>query len=71
MDADTVAVTRHNPDTHESVILVAFTAFGHPEVNAAFYQRNIKPLEFEGTLDEIIFESTLSHISTKFVDLIF
>lgn len=65
MDADIVAVTRHNPETHESVVLVAFTAFSHPDINAASYQRSIKPLEVEGTLDEIIFEASLSHTNTK------
>lgn len=61
MDTDIVAVTRHNPETHQSVILVAFTAFSHPNSNANDYQRDIKPLRVEGTLNEIIFEATLSH----------
>lgn len=65
MDTDIVAVTRHNPYTHESVILVAFTAFGHPPLNANDYQRNIKPLKVEGCLEEIILESTLSHKNIK------
>ncbi|XP_025834354.1 glycogen debranching enzyme [Agrilus planipennis] len=65
MDSDIVAVTRHNPLTHESVILVAFTAFGHPPLDAANYQRQIKPLRVEGILNEIILEATLNHISVK------
>lgn len=71
MDADIVAVTRHNPESHETVVLVAFTAFHHPDVNAANYQRSIKALEVEGTLDEIIFEATLTHVGVKCVFLIF
>lgn len=63
MDADVVAVTRHNPNTHESVILVAFTAFNHPDPNEELYQRNIKHLTVEGTLDEIIVEASLAHIA--------
>lgn len=67
MDPDIVAVTRHRPDTHESYILVAFTAFGHPPRDAGNYQRGIKPLRFEGVLDEIVLEATLSHVSVKYV----
>ncbi|CAG9819097.1 unnamed protein product [Phaedon cochleariae] len=61
MDTDIVAVTRHCPDTHQSYILVAFTAFGHPNEDAGDYQRDIKPLRFEGVLEEIVLEATLSH----------
>nr|XP_022905345.1 glycogen debranching enzyme isoform X1 [Onthophagus taurus] len=63
MDADIVAVTRHNPSAHESVIMVAFTAFNHPDPNEEIYQRNIKPLTVEGTLDEIIIEASIGHIA--------
>lgn len=65
MDPDIVAVTRHCPNSHQSFILVAFTAFGHPSEDAANYQRGIRPLRFEGVLDEIVLEATLSHISEK------
>lgn len=61
VDEDIVTVTRHCPDTHESVILVAFTAFRHPNMNAGVIQRSIKPLVVEGNLDEIILEATLCH----------
>ncbi|CAG9829289.1 unnamed protein product [Diabrotica balteata] len=65
MDSDIVAVTRHCPVTHQSYILVAFTAFGHPNEDAGDHQRGIKPLRFEGNLDEIVLEATLSHIKHK------
>lgn len=64
MDPDIVAITRHRPDTHQSVILIAFTAFGHPYLDAAKHQRVIKPFRVEGVLDEIILEATLSHCSS-------
>ncbi|RZC42945.1 glycogen debranching enzyme, partial [Asbolus verrucosus] len=65
MDSDIVAVTRHCPETHQSYVLVAFTAFSHPSEDAADHQRGIKPLRVEGVLDEIVFEASLSHISVK------
>lgn len=66
MDSDIVAVTRHNPKTHESFVLVAFTAFSHPDINAANYQRDIRPLRVEGVVDEIVFEADLSHVSVRY-----
>ncbi|KAK9890598.1 hypothetical protein WA026_011963 [Henosepilachna vigintioctopunctata] len=62
MDPDIVAVTRHCPKTHQSYILVAFTAFTHPGNNDYKFQRSIKPLVVEGVLDEIVLEATLSHL---------
>lgn len=65
MDTDIVAVTRHCPETHQSVVLVAFTAFSHPNLNSNDYQRDIKPLRVEGVLEEIILEATLNHNDFK------
>lgn len=57
MNPDIVAVTRQNPVTHESFILVAHTAFGYPDPNAgATY---VRPLIFEGKLVEIFFEAEI------------
>lgn len=54
MNPDIVGVTRQNPITHESFILVAHTAFGYPDKNAgATY---VRPLTFEGKLQEIYCE---------------
>lgn len=61
IDTDIVAVTRHCPRTHESVILVAFTAFTHPSKDSLSYQRDIKPLRVEGVLDEIVLEASMKH----------
>lgn len=65
MDPDIVAVTRHCPETHQSYILVAFTAFSHPDENSSTNQRGIKPLRFEGILDEIVIEATLNHFNVE------
>ncbi|XP_049823584.1 glycogen debranching enzyme isoform X4 [Aethina tumida] len=65
MDADIVAVTRHCPETHESYILIAFTAFGHPAEYSENHQRGIKPLRVEGDLVEIVVEATLNHIGVR------
>jgi glycogen debranching enzyme len=63
MDPDIVAVTRHHPGTHESVVLVAYTAFAHPDPH---YKRDyVKPLRVEGTVGEVILEATLVHQKAK------
>lgn len=43
----------------QSVILVAFTAFKAPD--EASTGRYVKPLRFEGQLEEIILEAVLRH----------
>lgn len=57
MNPDIVAVTRHSPTTHQSVILVAHTSFVYPDPNAG--PTGVQSLKFEGDLDEIIFEASL------------
>lgn len=59
MDVNIVAVTRHSPDNHQTVILVAHTSFQNPEPNAG--PSLVRPLVFEGDLEEIIFEAELTH----------
>lgn len=65
MDPDVVAVTRHSPHTHESVVLVAFTAFKHPDPNANDLRRHVRPLRVEGVVEEIILEASLAHKDVK------
>ncbi|XP_057317970.1 glycogen debranching enzyme-like isoform X1 [Microplitis mediator] len=65
MDPDIVAVTRHSPKTHETVVLVAFTAFHHPDSNATDLRRHVRPLRVEGVVEEIIFEARLTYKSDK------
>ncbi|XP_058794874.1 glycogen debranching enzyme isoform X2 [Phymastichus coffea] len=61
MDSDVVAVTRHSPTSHESVVLVAFTAFNQPDPNASDLKRHIRPLRVEGVVEEIILEASFAH----------
>ncbi|XP_037299279.1 glycogen debranching enzyme-like isoform X2 [Manduca sexta] len=63
MDADVVAVTRHEPRSRRSVILVAFTAFTTPDPAAT--PRHVKPLRFEGQLEEIILEAELHRVERR------
>ena len=60
-----VAVTRHSPSTHESVVLVAFTAFKHPDSNANDLRHHVRPLRVEGVVEEIILEASLFHEDGK------
>lgn len=57
MNPDIVAITRHSPTTHQSVILVAHTSFSYPHPHAG--PTPIQSLAFEGKLDEIILEASL------------
>lgn len=59
MDPNIVAVTRHSPITHQSVILVAHTVFSYPDPSAG--PTHVRPLRFEGNIDEIILEAELTH----------
>ena len=57
-DYDTVVVTRHNPKTHESVVLVARTAFKKPiDPNSTGF---MVPLRIDGTIDRILFETRMT-----------
>lgn len=54
MNPDIVGITRQNPITHESFILIAHTAFSYPNENSG--PTAVRPLIFEGKLEEIFFE---------------
>ena len=54
MNEDVVGITRHNPQTHDTVILVARTAFDWGKVHR--WTPNLKHFPFGGHLEEVIFE---------------
>ena len=61
-----VAVTRHSPSTHQSVILMAHTAFGHPQHWAVPTQsspnthfEHVPPLTVPGQVTEVVLEARL------------
>ena len=56
-DRDTVVVTRHNPNNHKSVILVARTAF-YPLDQG--YAQSFEPLRIEGKFEKILFEMKMT-----------
>ncbi|KAK3584948.1 hypothetical protein CHS0354_009632 [Potamilus streckersoni] len=59
MDRDVVSVTRHNPQTHESVVLVARTAFSKPfNPEETGY---VRPITIQGKVVEILFEGSVHH----------
>ncbi|CAB3994720.1 Glycogen debranching enzyme, partial [Paramuricea clavata] len=73
MSCDIVAVTRHCPEDHATIVLVAHTAFSKPPDHVVPTTENkhiqtfgIKPLHVEGNIDEIILEGrTLVKVDTE------
>ena len=63
MDVDVVAVTRSCPATHESVVLVAHTAFG--KASNPDHVRFVKPVSVEGSLIEVVLEANLVKVGGK------
>lgn len=63
-DANVVSVTRHNSTSHESIILVAYTAFQQPPENYPV----TPPMEISGKITQILYEGHLDkiHNGTKF-----
>jgi len=58
-DDDTISVTRHNPQTHESYIMIARTAFAYPHQGVSGTVG--KPLEIPSRVVEILIEANTVH----------
>lgn len=52
VNADVVAVTRHNPSSHQSVLLIAHTCFG----TFKWTPDNCRPISVADNIDAILFE---------------
>lgn len=61
VDTETVSITRHHPVTHQSVVLVARTAFMFPKKPNE--TGCIPPLCIPGIIEEVIFEARCVHKS--------
>nr|APP18135.1 glycogen-debranching enzyme [Anisakis simplex] len=57
MNFDIVAITRHNPKTHDTVVLVAHTAFKKDAI--CLNRPPVRDVYFQGSLDEILFEAQI------------
>uniref|UniRef100_G3PNW0 Glycogen debranching enzyme n=2 Tax=Gasterosteus aculeatus aculeatus TaxID=481459 RepID=G3PNW0_GASAC len=55
VDADIVAVTRHCPSTHQSVVVVCRTAFQDPKTHQ--YDTNVPPMFIPGKIEEVVLEA--------------
>ncbi|XP_044225073.1 glycogen debranching enzyme isoform X2 [Thunnus albacares] len=55
VDADVVAVTRHCPSTHQSVVSVCRTAFWNPKTHQ--YGSNVPPMFIPGKIEEVVLEA--------------
>uniref|UniRef100_A0A668A7W9 Glycogen debranching enzyme n=1 Tax=Myripristis murdjan TaxID=586833 RepID=A0A668A7W9_9TELE len=55
VDADIVAITRHCPSTHQSVVAVCRTAFWNPKTHQ--YHSNVPPMFIPGKIEEVVLEA--------------
>ncbi|XP_054622579.1 glycogen debranching enzyme isoform X2 [Dunckerocampus dactyliophorus] len=55
VDADIVAITRHCPSTHQSVVTVCRTAFQNPKTHQ--YSTDVPPMFIPGTIEEVVLEA--------------
>ena len=58
-DSDTISVTRHNPQSHESYVMIARTAFSYPDQSVPNTLN--KPLEIPSRVIKILNEANTVH----------
>ncbi|XP_066547874.1 glycogen debranching enzyme isoform X1 [Amia ocellicauda] len=57
VDEDIVAVTRHCPSTHQSVVAVSRTAFRDPKTSV--YRSDVPPMCIPGKIEEVVLETRM------------
>ncbi|XP_056155875.1 glycogen debranching enzyme-like isoform X1 [Lampris incognitus] len=55
VDEDVVAVTRHCPSSHQSVVAVSHTAFKDPKTH--HYREDVPPMVIPGEIEEVVLEA--------------
>lgn len=63
VDEDIVAVTRHSPSTHQSVVAVSRTAFRNPKTS--FYSKEVPQMCIPGKIEEVVLEARTIERNTK------
>ncbi|CAF4553443.1 unnamed protein product [Rotaria sp. Silwood2] len=61
LSTSSLLITRHNPETHKSILLIAHTSFYQPSEKWEY----INSLLIEGIIDDILFEGTINHPQEK------
>ncbi|XP_019484890.1 PREDICTED: LOW QUALITY PROTEIN: glycogen debranching enzyme [Hipposideros armiger] len=63
VDEDIVAVTRHSPSSHQSVVAVSRTAFRNPKTS--FYSKEVPQMCIPGKIEEVVFEARTVERNTQ------
>ncbi|CAF5172650.1 unnamed protein product, partial [Rotaria magnacalcarata] len=61
LSTSALLITRHNPETHKSVLLISHTSFFQPSGKWEY----INSLSIEGVIDDIILEASINHPQEK------
>lgn len=61
LSTSVLLMTRHNPETHKSVLLISHTSFFQPSGKWEY----INSLSIEGVIDNILFEASINHPQEK------
>ncbi|KAJ8784586.1 hypothetical protein J1605_007937 [Eschrichtius robustus] len=63
VDEDIVAVTRHSPSIHQSVVSVSRTAFRNPKTS--FYSKEVPQMCIPGKIEEVVLEARTVERNTE------